>query len=84
MLESWQAHHWLHELDPSLLTPMIRIHAQDFFVFEPAQLKNGEVVIPDQWFTRRVDGADKLYAVVNTLTPAPISEHAALYGYIVN
>ncbi|KAI5982794.1 hypothetical protein F5J12DRAFT_908172 [Pisolithus orientalis] len=32
------------------LTPMICLHGQDFFIFEPALLSNGQVCMPIRWF----------------------------------
>ncbi|KAG1806360.1 uncharacterized protein HD556DRAFT_1428515 [Suillus plorans] len=48
--EARQAKCWLEELDPELLTPVVRLHNQDFFVFEPALLLSGQACIPFQWF----------------------------------
>ncbi|KAG2126564.1 uncharacterized protein EDB93DRAFT_1243814 [Suillus bovinus] len=41
---------WLEELDPELLTPVIRLHNQDFFIFEPALLSSSQACIPFRWF----------------------------------
>ncbi|KAF9232535.1 hypothetical protein BU15DRAFT_90631 [Melanogaster broomeanus] len=41
--QPWQASRWRHEIDPTLATPMIRIDHQDFYVFEPAKLKDGRI-----------------------------------------
>ncbi|KIJ57791.1 hypothetical protein HYDPIDRAFT_103839, partial [Hydnomerulius pinastri MD-312] len=51
--ETWQASRWLHEIDPSLGTPMIRVGSQDYYVFEPTKLVDGSVVIPERWFVRK-------------------------------
>ncbi|KAI6145978.1 hypothetical protein BKA82DRAFT_4330491 [Pisolithus tinctorius] len=40
--EAYQARRWLKEMDPTQLTPMICLHGQDFFIFEPALLTNGQ------------------------------------------
>ncbi|KZT24421.1 hypothetical protein NEOLEDRAFT_1156913 [Neolentinus lepideus HHB14362 ss-1] len=50
--EAWQAKRWLEELDPELLTQMICVNTQDFFVYEPALLKDRRVCMPVCWFTR--------------------------------
>ncbi|KAJ8518506.1 hypothetical protein ONZ45_g4413 [Pleurotus djamor] len=34
------------------LTPMLRLGAQDYYIHEPAMLRDGNVVMPIQWFTR--------------------------------
>lgn len=60
--ECWQAKRWLEELDPSLATPMIRVGHQDFYVFEPAQLQDGSIVIPERWFTRKINGNEVFFA----------------------
>ncbi|XP_006464096.1 hypothetical protein AGABI2DRAFT_120883 [Agaricus bisporus var. bisporus H97] len=67
--EAWQAHRWSCELDPALLTPMIRYQSQDFYVFEPALLKNGRVVIPERWFTRRINDVHQFFALAYSLVP---------------
>ncbi|KAI6007742.1 hypothetical protein F5J12DRAFT_921093 [Pisolithus orientalis] len=48
--EAYQARRWLKEMDPTQLTPMIHLHGQDFFIFEPALLSNGQVCMPIRWF----------------------------------
>ncbi|KAJ7716484.1 hypothetical protein DFH07DRAFT_907412 [Mycena maculata] len=50
--QAWQAHRWLTELDSELTTPMIRDHNQDFYINEPALLKDGSVFMPIRWFKR--------------------------------
>ncbi|KAJ7019780.1 hypothetical protein C8F04DRAFT_1404097 [Mycena alexandri] len=53
--QAWQASRWLHELDSDLTTPMIRLNAQDYFIHEPAVLKDGSVCMPTRWFKRNND-----------------------------
>lgn len=50
--QAWQASRWLNELDSELTTPMIRDHNQDFYINEPALLKDGSVFMPIRWFKR--------------------------------
>ncbi|KAI0039203.1 hypothetical protein FA95DRAFT_1504515 [Auriscalpium vulgare] len=50
--EAWQASRWLHEMDASLLSPMICIGNQDFYTYEPATLSDGTLCVPLRWFTR--------------------------------
>ena len=50
--EAFQARRWLKEMDPTQLTPMIRLYNQDFFIFEPTLLSTGQVCIPIRWFCR--------------------------------
>ena len=47
-----QAAHWRHEADPELLTPMVLIQNQQFFVFEPSLLRDHRVCMPVRWFIR--------------------------------
>jgi hypothetical protein len=63
--EARQAKRWLEELDPELLTPVVRLHNQDFFVFEPVLLSGGQVCMPFRWFMR----CGKMYAKVWSLRP---------------
>lgn len=58
--EAWQADRWLHELDPKLATPMIRVGRQDYYTFEPLLLASDyqraspseRAYMPVRWFTR--------------------------------
>lgn len=63
--QAWQAKHWLKDMDKEHLTPMVRLHNQDFFIFEPALLASGRACMPTQWFTRNGD----LYAKAWSLQP---------------
>lgn len=53
--EARQARRWLHEVDDEDLTPMARLgsrdYHRDFYVHEPAMLRNGEYCIPVRWFS---------------------------------
>jgi hypothetical protein len=48
----WQGQHWLREIDPTLATRMIHIGHQDYYVYKPAKLQDGNVVMPIHWFSR--------------------------------
>ncbi|KAH9071129.1 hypothetical protein EDB83DRAFT_2221412 [Lactarius deliciosus] len=48
--EYWHAAHWHEVADSSLVTPMAVINNTHFFVYEPAVLTNGCVVMPYRWF----------------------------------
>ncbi|KAI6026560.1 hypothetical protein BKA83DRAFT_121163 [Pisolithus microcarpus] len=50
--QPWQASRWLHKIDPSIATPMIRKGQQDFYVFELTKLTDGTVVVPERWYTK--------------------------------
>lgn len=49
---AWQGRQWKEKIDPTLLTPMVRVGTQDFFVHEPAYLVNGKTSVPIRWFKR--------------------------------
>ncbi|KAG5652758.1 hypothetical protein H0H81_003845 [Sphagnurus paluster] len=49
--EAWQADRWKNELDSQLLTPMVRIHGQDFYTDEICLLHSG-ACMPRRWFMR--------------------------------
>ncbi|KAL1740323.1 hypothetical protein HDZ31DRAFT_76965 [Schizophyllum fasciatum] len=54
--ECCQADRWLKEMDPHLLTPMVRRPGKkDFYIFEPAVLSDDTLCIPTRWF-RKSDG----------------------------
>lgn len=52
--EARQSDRWLHEVADDELTPMARIGVsgryQDFYVHEPAMLRDGTVCVPVRWF----------------------------------
>jgi len=50
--EARQATHWLKDLRPEEKTPMIHVGADDYYIFEPAMLKDFTFCIPEWWFTR--------------------------------
>ena len=50
--EGRQAERWLKELRPEETTPMIRVREHDYYIYEPALLKDGSTCIPERWFTR--------------------------------
>lgn len=55
LTEARQARRWLHEMDNEQLTPMARLTAdgrQDYYIHEPAMLRNGTCCIPVRWFKK--------------------------------
>jgi hypothetical protein len=50
--ETRQADRWLREVRSQDTTPMIRIHRDDYYIFEPAMLHDCSVCMPHRWFTR--------------------------------
>ncbi|KAF5384421.1 hypothetical protein D9615_003216 [Tricholomella constricta] len=80
--EPWQAKRWLEEIDPTLATPMIRVGQQDYYTFEPAKLVTGEIVVPERWFTRHINGEDIFFAKAFCVEIARDVNGANL-GYIV-
>ena len=50
--EARQASRWLREVDDDLLTPMIRLGVQDFYIFEPTLTTDSLVVMPHRFFFR--------------------------------
>ncbi|KAF8966226.1 hypothetical protein BDZ97DRAFT_1657897 [Flammula alnicola] len=50
--ESRQAERWLKELRPEETTPMVRVREDDYYIYEPALLKDLSMCIPERWFTR--------------------------------
>lgn len=65
---------------------MIRIGHQDYYIFEPAKLADGSVVIPFRWFTRKSGSGSlatqKYWAEVWRLEPIITEEGCR--GYVVN
>lgn len=60
-----QSDRWLYEVEDSQLTPMVRVGEQDFYIHEPAFLRDGRVVIPTRWF---MDEHKQLQAQVWTMS----------------
>ncbi|KAG6835923.1 hypothetical protein H0H93_013288 [Arthromyces matolae] len=56
--EYFEARHW-REMVPAdedrqiKLTPMVDIHGQHFFLYEPCVIRNGSVCVPYEWFRRQ-------------------------------
>jgi len=59
--EVWQATRW-KEFQRSELNPMYASGLKHFYVNELAQLDNGQLVIPDMWFTWRHGASCDVYA----------------------
>lgn len=50
--EAQQGDRWLHELPADQTTPMAHISENDYFIYEPAMICNGQCCIPIRWFVR--------------------------------
>ncbi|KAI0309028.1 hypothetical protein OF83DRAFT_1072641 [Amylostereum chailletii] len=50
--EAWQVRRWLHELDGDLTSQNHRQGSYDYFLFEPAMLRDGRICMPTRWFKR--------------------------------
>lgn len=70
--QSWQAKHWLEEINSEHLTPMARLQSQDFFIFEPALLASGSVCMPTRWFIHN----KMIYAKAWSLHPVSREDHS--------
>jgi hypothetical protein len=51
--EAFHGSRWVRDMHPAVLTPMIRVRAHDFYVFEPAMLRSGNVVLVHRWLTEK-------------------------------
>ena len=47
---AYQSSRWLNEMHNELLTPMARLEAGNFFIFEPCLLEDQRLVIPYRWY----------------------------------
>ncbi|KAF8180489.1 hypothetical protein K438DRAFT_1908238 [Mycena galopus ATCC 62051] len=61
--EARQGDRWLKEIPDSQTTPMLRIAGQDYFIHEPAMLRNGDCCIPTRWFTKNGEFFAKCWAL---------------------
>ncbi|KAK7007194.1 hypothetical protein R3P38DRAFT_3325581 [Favolaschia claudopus] len=50
--EARQGKRWLEELPSEKTTPMVRIGKQDYYIHEPAMLRDGTFCMPFRWFMR--------------------------------
>ncbi|KAI0030393.1 hypothetical protein K488DRAFT_54332 [Vararia minispora EC-137] len=67
--EFWHAQKLLHDIDPTLLTPMYVRGVQHFYIHEPAQLFTGNFVIPLRWIIyQKVLHAQAYSVTVNSQT----------------
>lgn len=55
---AYEAQCWLKEMDEELLTPVVTLGSQKFYVFEPTILTDQTCCIPTRWFKR----ADQLFS----------------------
>jgi hypothetical protein len=49
--EARQARRWLYEVADDEITPMARLGQQDYYIHEPAMLRDGKCCMPVRWFT---------------------------------
>ncbi|KAG6847285.1 hypothetical protein H0H93_009072, partial [Arthromyces matolae] len=50
--EAWQAQRWKAEIGSQFLTPMVRVHQQDFYTDEICLLHDTSACMPTRWFIR--------------------------------
>ena len=81
--ECWQASRWLEELSPDIATPMVRVGNQDFYVYEPTKLVDGQVIVPFRWYTHATSpsGSQVLYGEGWRL--AEVTSRDGMRSYIV-
>ncbi|KZS88916.1 hypothetical protein SISNIDRAFT_417595, partial [Sistotremastrum niveocremeum HHB9708] len=65
--ECWQGKKWLKEMAPELLTPMIRIRADDYYVCEPTMLTGPRYCVPLRWF--RKEGSQLFHCKAYKIEP---------------
>ncbi|KAJ7223860.1 hypothetical protein B0H12DRAFT_1213067 [Mycena haematopus] len=66
--EARQGDRWLKELPDSQATPMLRIAQQDYYIHEPAMLRNGDCCVPTRWFTKDGQFFAKCWALKSVST----------------
>lgn len=57
--ECWQGSKWLKEMSPNLLTPMIRVGGEDYYLQEPTMLTGPRYCVPIRWY--RKEGSPLFY-----------------------
>jgi hypothetical protein len=50
--EAWQGERFLHGIPHDIRSPMVRVGHRDFYIYEPATMRNNRVCMPIRWFTR--------------------------------
>ena len=64
---------WLRDMPSSQTTPMIRVNkTDDYYIYEPAMLKDNMFVIPHRWFAKH----GEFYALAWKLIPTTTSHGA--------
>ncbi|KAM5539994.1 hypothetical protein V8D89_006326 [Ganoderma adspersum] len=69
LAEAWQAKRWLEEVADEVLTPMLRLGSQDFYIHEPALLRDGRICMPVRWFNCVQTGKRVWYAKCWAMEP---------------
>lgn len=78
--EAWQGQCWLHELSPHIVSQMIRVDHQDYYIHEPAKLCDGMVVVPMRWYMRKSSSGEQLlYGEGRQLVPVGIPQGRQSY-----
>ncbi|ETW77160.1 hypothetical protein HETIRDRAFT_174197 [Heterobasidion irregulare TC 32-1] len=84
--EAWQGMHWREEIDPVLTTPMVCLAGQDFFIYKPAKLQNGDICMPMHWFfcEEMCDGNKVPHYYANAWRLQPVVSEDGLGGYVAH
>ncbi|KAK7016987.1 hypothetical protein VNI00_018785 [Paramarasmius palmivorus] len=86
--EARQANRWVNEMNDDELTPMIRlgegVGARDFFIFEPAVLRDRSVWMPHRWFIKHVGEQTKFVARCWQMVPIRSSEGRPSWRVLMN
>ncbi|KZS87843.1 hypothetical protein SISNIDRAFT_386046, partial [Sistotremastrum niveocremeum HHB9708] len=74
--EAWHGQKWRKDMQPDLLTPMIRVRGQDYFIFEPTLLTGNRYCMPIKWY--RTEGSNEFWCkaysmVVEQLRPGEVA-----------
>ena len=98
MSDAIHGNRWLNEMDPDLLSPLIRHSGQDFFVLEPAATNQQCIYMPFRWFKRSGQVLARAWAMVpirsseafgwhvrkDTVLEFPVSDLAMSFPYLVH
>ncbi|KAI6044629.1 hypothetical protein EDC04DRAFT_2865842 [Pisolithus marmoratus] len=80
--QPWQASRWLHEIDPSIATPMIRKGQQDFYVFELTKLTDGTVVYwAHAWQTQPIASGDASGYIIHRYDTVEVMANQLLLSF---
>jgi hypothetical protein len=83
-VEAWQGHQFLHRIPHDIRGPMVRIGHRDFYLYEPATLRNNCLCMPTRWFTQKNAADPAQQTLFANVCRLEIVSADNIHGYIVH